>query len=63
MSEGRCYRHSIAPLQLCALPLQVPTVTGIGQDAALLYEAESEEVVSRPGHLRLPPPVLGHSPG
>ena len=45
MSEGRCYRHSIAPLQLCALPLQVPTVTGIGQDAALLYEAESEEVV------------------
>ena len=45
MSEGGCYRHSIAPLQLCALPLQVPTVTGIGQDAALLYEAESEEVV------------------
>ena len=32
-------------LQLSGLPLQVPTVTGIGQDAALLYEAESEEVV------------------
>ena len=32
-------------MQLSVLPLQVPTVTGIGQDAALLYEAESEEVV------------------
>ena len=26
-------------------PVQVPSVEGIGRDAALLYEAESEEVV------------------
>ena len=45
MSECGCQRHPDAPLQLSAMSLQVPTVIGIGQDAALLYEAESEEVV------------------
>ena len=33
------------PFLTRTMPVQVPTVEGIGQDSVLLYEAESEEVV------------------